>query len=379
MVVLTTTLTFGASLHTLVSRPALYGWNWDYAVQSSDGYGPVPNKALAGLRHDPAVQSYSGIYFVTMQLDGVEVPTLLANPGSAVAPPIISGHGLATSRQIVLGAATLAQLHKRIGDTVDLQYVPGFPRRPIRLTVAGVATMPAIGIAEGLHTSMGTGALVPADAGPVTESLGPQGYSPSCDGPNMVLLARARGPGRAGGSGGRAPPGGRGEPDPDPAGIRIRSAGETSPRRSRCSAPPRSSTTAPWARPRSCSPAGSPLAARVRPRARPGGVGAAVPPGSRAAPGARVHPTPTRGDGGVARIDLGRHRGGRGHPPRSRPGTLAVDPVRGADRRGAPAHRSGLVGAVRRGGRVGAGERRRGAAGSPRRARTATALVLHDE
>ena len=192
MIVLTTTLTFGASLHTLVSRPALYGWNWDDAVQSSDGYGPVPNKALAVLRHDPAVQSFSGIWFATMQLDGVEVPTLLATPGSAVAPPVISGHGLATSRQIVLGAATLAQLHKRIGDTVDLQYVPGFPRRPIRLTIAGVATMPAIGIAEGLHTSMGTGALVPADAGPVTVKLGPQGYSPSCDGPNMVLL-RVRG------------------------------------------------------------------------------------------------------------------------------------------------------------------------------------------
>ncbi len=192
MIVVTATLTFGASLHTLVSRPALFGWNWDYAVQSSDGYGPVPNKAVAELRHDRAVQSFAGISFVTLQLDGVEVPTLLADPGSAVAPPIVSGHGLATSREIVLGAATLAQLHKQIGDTVDLQYVPGYPRRPIRLTVAGVATMPAIGIAEGLHTSMGTGALVPTDAGPLTESLGPQGYAPSCDGPNMVLL-RVRG------------------------------------------------------------------------------------------------------------------------------------------------------------------------------------------
>ena len=188
MMVMTTTLTFGASLHTLVSRPALYGWNWDDAVQSSDGYGPVPNKALAVLRHDPSVQSYSGVWFVTMQLDGVEVPTLLAAPGSPVGPPIVSGRGLATSREIVLGQATLAQLHKHIGDTVDVQYVPGYPRRPIRLTIAGIATMPAIGIAEGLHTSMGVGALMPADAGRVTESLGPQGYAPSCNGPNMVLL-----------------------------------------------------------------------------------------------------------------------------------------------------------------------------------------------
>ena len=130
MIVVTTTLTFGASLHTLVSQPALYGWNWDYAVQSSDGYGPVPNKAVAMLRHDRAVTSFSGVSFVTMQLDGVEVPTLLADPGSPGRPPIISGHGLATSRQIVLGAATLAQLHKRIGDTVDLRYVPGYRAGP---------------------------------------------------------------------------------------------------------------------------------------------------------------------------------------------------------------------------------------------------------
>jgi len=43
MIVVATTLTFGSSLQSLVSRPQLYGWNWDYAVQSSDGYGPVPN------------------------------------------------------------------------------------------------------------------------------------------------------------------------------------------------------------------------------------------------------------------------------------------------------------------------------------------------
>ena len=252
MIVVTTTLTFGASLHTLVSQPALYGWNWDYAVQSSDGYGPVPNQAVATLRHDPAVTSFSGVSFVTMQLDGVEVPTLLSRPGAPVGPPILSGHALSSSHQIVLGAATLAQLHKRIGDTVDLQYVPGYPRRPIPLRIVGVATMPAIGIAEGLHTSMGIGAAVPADAGPVTESLGPQGYAPSCNGPNMVFL-RVRG--------------GQGAPQGLAAAQRLSDAanqvlgrqapdsvcGGTWPASSPCSTRPRSRITGPWARPRCCS------------------------------------------------------------------------------------------------------------------------------
>jgi hypothetical protein len=42
MTVVTATLTFGASLTTLVSHPALYGWNFDYALYSVQGWGTVP-------------------------------------------------------------------------------------------------------------------------------------------------------------------------------------------------------------------------------------------------------------------------------------------------------------------------------------------------
>ena len=269
MIVVTTTLTFGASLHTLVSQPALYGWNWDYAVQSSDGYGPVPNQAVATLRHDPAVTSFSGVSFVTMQLDGVEVPTLLStHPGrEPVGPPILSGHALSSSHQIVLGAATLAQLHKRIGDTVDLRYVPGYPRDPIALRIVGVATLPAIGIAEGLHTSMGIGASVPADAGPVTESLGPQGYAPACNGPNMVFLRVRRWRGRAvrGSVCSAAHCTRRRQPGPfgRVAKTLLRSAGGTWPVSSPSSARPRSRITGPWARLRLLLAAALALAAVV--------------------------------------------------------------------------------------------------------------------
>jgi hypothetical protein len=60
MAVVAATLTFGSSLQTLVSQPRLYGWNWDYAVQSSDGYGPVPNRATATLAGDRTVLASSG-------------------------------------------------------------------------------------------------------------------------------------------------------------------------------------------------------------------------------------------------------------------------------------------------------------------------------
>jgi hypothetical protein len=187
LLVVSATLTFGHSLQNLVSQPSLYGWNWDYAVQSSDGYGPVPQSTVQAVLHRTHGVTESGVWFSTLQLDGVEVPTLLASRNAAVAPPIVAGRGLESKNQIVLGASTMAQLHKQLGDTVAMRYVPGFPPKAIRLTIIGVATMPAIGIAEGLHTSMGVGAIVPADNGRLTEMLGPQGYS-GCNGPNMVLL-----------------------------------------------------------------------------------------------------------------------------------------------------------------------------------------------
>jgi hypothetical protein len=81
-------------------------------------------------------------------------------------PPILTGHGVERSDQIVVGAATLAHLHKRVGDTVTLTY--GSPRDapiyipPTHLKVVGAATLPTIGSNGNLHTSMGTGAVVSA-------------------------------------------------------------------------------------------------------------------------------------------------------------------------------------------------------------------------
>ncbi len=355
MIVLTTTLTFGSSLHALVSHPALYGWNWDYAVQSSDGYGPVPNAALTTLRHDPGVTS-SGVWFATMQLDGVEVPSLLSNPGSPVTPPITSGRALATSHEIVLGAATMAQLHKRIGDTVDLRYVPGYPRRPIRLTIVGVATMPAIGIAEGLHTSMGVGAAVPADAGPVTENLGPQGYSASCNGPNMVFV-RVRG--GQGSSEGRAAAQRLSDaanrilaqqaPDSICGGNVATVLGIQRPAAD-CQLPVHGHDPGPARRrPRTGGDRGARAGARC--------VGAAMSPRPRAAQGVGLRPTPAGSRGGLARLyrRLDRDRGR--HPARHRAGPVAVDALRRGDRRGAGSNGSGAVAAPRGGRRPGAGER----------------------
>ncbi len=58
--------------------------------------------------------------YTNAEIDGQTVPILISSPRPKVAPPILSGHDLDANDQVVLGAATLAVLHKHVGDTVML-------------------------------------------------------------------------------------------------------------------------------------------------------------------------------------------------------------------------------------------------------------------
>ena len=82
------TLTFGASLDSLVSHPALYGWNFDYALYSTDGWGPFPPPVTALVDHDRSVQAATGVYFLTVQIDRQQqtVPAILSPVRPAVGP-----------------------------------------------------------------------------------------------------------------------------------------------------------------------------------------------------------------------------------------------------------------------------------------------------
>lgn len=154
VIVLVGTVTFGASLSSLVSHPALYGWNWDYLLGAG---GDLPQqKVTALLDHDPYVAAWSGVYAATLLIDGQEVPVLGETPGTAVAPPLLSGHGVQTAGQVVLGALTLKQLGKRLGGTVE---VSSGASAPARLRIVGTATLPAFG-QGGLHLEMGVGAVL---------------------------------------------------------------------------------------------------------------------------------------------------------------------------------------------------------------------------
>ena len=159
MIVMIATVTFGASLDTLVSHPALYGWNWTYALCSCGSTPYIPEqRAAALLDHDPAVAAWTGIYYGTVKIDGLTVPVIGASPNAPVGPPVLSGHGLQAAGQVVLGAATLAQLHEHVGNQVTLDTGTG---RSSPLRIVGTATLPSLGVSGTLHTEMGSGAVLP--------------------------------------------------------------------------------------------------------------------------------------------------------------------------------------------------------------------------
>ena len=185
------TLTFASGLRTLVSRPALYGWNWSYALVS---VYVVPPQARHALASDPLVAGWSGYSDVNVEIDGRVVPALGAATTAAVGPPILSGREVDRANEIVLGRSTLASLGKRVGDSVQVGY--GSPNTaplylsPRRMRIVGTATFPALSASSTFaeHTGMGTGALfsylsLPADF--LSQIRHPD---PTQDGPPLVFV-----------------------------------------------------------------------------------------------------------------------------------------------------------------------------------------------
>lgn len=188
------TLTFGSGLQSLVSHPALYGWNFSYLLNASN---TTPRQTLSVLNHDSDVVAWAGYDYTVAEIDGQGVPFLFEHGHSGskapISPPILAGHTFEGKDQIVLGAATLAQLHKRIGDTVVVTYgTPGTPLYvpPMRLVVVGTATMPAVGFSSVIddHTSMGTGAVMSEAVLPTSFIHALASPIPALDGPNLVFV-----------------------------------------------------------------------------------------------------------------------------------------------------------------------------------------------
>ena len=164
VVIVTATLTFNSGLRTLVSSPALYGWNWSYALSSGN---VVPPQALAALNHDPDVAAWAGYHNLSVQIDGLTVPVLLGDNHAAVVPPILSGHAVDDNDRISCWARPRSRSCTNTSATPSS--FPSAARTPPRSTCLlrswsswAPPPLPAIGGASPLadHPSMGTGAVL---------------------------------------------------------------------------------------------------------------------------------------------------------------------------------------------------------------------------
>ena len=189
--VVAATATFASGLSTLDSHPSLYGWNWSDAILSPNGTN-VPPRAGTLLSGDPDVAAWSGYTFANAQVDGLTVPLILSPPHAAVSPALLAGHQLDGKGQIVLGATTMAELHRRVGQRVTVSY--GAPEdypvyiQPTPVTIVGEATMPAIGNTGNLHTSMGLGAVLATGIEPAYFRAALHSPDVNLDGPQIDVV-----------------------------------------------------------------------------------------------------------------------------------------------------------------------------------------------
>jgi putative ABC transport system permease protein len=143
---LTAALTFGASLNHLLKTPPLYGVTWN--VQA---YANVPSAThqterdlIAAAQGAPGVAAYGlGTVGLGLSVDGQPADGLAVyhRPGG-VEPPILQGRPPSGRRDVALGAKTLDELHKHLGDVVQLG-VYGSNPKPMK--VVGIAVTPPVG------------------------------------------------------------------------------------------------------------------------------------------------------------------------------------------------------------------------------------------
>lgn len=157
LMALVTTFTFGTSLQNLIEEPRLYGWNWD-ALVGDVFFEDLAEQVVPPLSEAESVAGFSTITLTEADVGGVRVPTFgfESNSGS-VFPPIVSGRAPEQSDEIVLGATTMGDAGKSIGDTVTVRVGDNL----VKMRIVGRGVLPAL--SGGDIAGLGEGALITGD------------------------------------------------------------------------------------------------------------------------------------------------------------------------------------------------------------------------
>ena len=241
-------------------------------------------------------------------------------PSATISPPLLSGHAVTGPDQVVLGPATLAAIHKQVGDSVEVSYEGHHGT----LHIVGTATLPAIGINGTLHPSTGSGAVAS------TQVL-PQPPDPLCGRPTRHGAHPDAIVGRSGcRASGHAPHYDRDEPD-----LLLPARAEQLLRR-RCHGVARPASSGNHRLPHhglDAHPAGGCAGTGGRDRAWPDACELCAAPTARFGDtqSSGVHEASAALDRVLAVVADGRSGGPRRHTGRRRARSMVVDPIRPGD------------------------------------------------
>ena len=157
--------TFATSADALFSHPHLHGWSFDAGLTAeADG----PGIDVAALAADGDVRDMAAGVIADISVDGkpVEAYALEQVKGGVVHPTVLRGHAPASAGEIALASGTSHDLHRGLGDSVEVKT----PEGSTRLTVVGVAVYPELGNNGDLShmASLTTGGLAHLESQPVS-------------------------------------------------------------------------------------------------------------------------------------------------------------------------------------------------------------------
>src|SRR5581483_3232022 len=147
---LATAIAFTASLNHLLASPRLYGTAFNAQVESltgGDDVGRAAELLAADKRVSSVSKGYAGfpVTIAKHRVDGIAVDPA---KGVSLAATPLSGRAPVTPDEVMLGSATMTELHARIGDTLSGTIADS--SEPISFHVVGVGVFPTLSDAMGL-------------------------------------------------------------------------------------------------------------------------------------------------------------------------------------------------------------------------------------
>ena len=157
-------LTFGTSLDRLVTTPQRYGWNWGALVDTYDS-GASP-KLIAAVRHDDDLSAATVGRRGTIRLAGRATTAFgFQRLRGDVLPQVTEGRFPRRTSEVALGAQTLRDVDRSVGDTISAS---GGDGSRVKLRIVGRVVLPSLdlngtyGLGEGVAlTNRGVLALDP--------------------------------------------------------------------------------------------------------------------------------------------------------------------------------------------------------------------------